>query len=233
MRPHWQIQLLLRTVLLVFATTVVLLLGYLLGVERARQIGLEPHHAANRIAVLESDIATMQRDRSKSDELGAMIASSISLHSNSCTASAGATFAFNITSTLLANSLCRSPGVASVFLVDVVAGHLPVAPTHTSYRELRVGCPSKAHDDSFEASIQLPLNARSQPQPYTVSYCAACSLLGSRWNHACSQFSSRPAPCTGVRQARATQRASGRSGARVVVHSFQSRSISTMLWNLQ
>ena len=94
--------------------------------------------AKNRIAVLENDLAVLQTERSKTDELSAGIARGFSLVVGSTIAHANGTFPFEIASPRFANSLCQMPHVSATVQIDWSPGvdwRLP------SSRQLVVGCP--------------------------------------------------------------------------------------------
>ena len=121
--------------------------------------------AKNRISVLESDLALMQAERTKSDELSAALVHGFSLWTKSNIAHANGTFPFRLASPNFA-SLCQTPGISATVQIGWSAGVNAMLP---SSRELVVGCPREREG--------LPLVAKLPAVAGRYSLCLRLELF--------------------------------------------------------
>ena len=124
-----------------------------------------------RVAVLESDIATMEREKKKTDELSAAIVAEFTLTpaTTVLVADSHGHVALNITSGF-ATSLCRTAGVASVVQLDWYPGHVSLNATlpSPSGRTLVHGCPGSTGWQLIEQVPQVPADCAACVVNYTV-----------------------------------------------------------------
>jgi hypothetical protein len=125
--------------------------------ETSERGGLEGElsRTRNRLLTLEADFATIQKERSKLDELRASIANSFSWRGKHYP-QAG-TLSLAIQAPKFAPLCASSPQVASIFSVDLVAGMDASSNNsgHVASRSLIAGCPGGANGGNFTSEVPL------------------------------------------------------------------------------